>query len=69
MEEDIDQVVDFIDRAIKIAKEVGTKSGPKLVEFKKLLHEDADFKSKMALLRGEVENFSKEFPLPGLPEY
>lgn len=69
VESDIDRVVDFIDRAIKIAKEVSVKSGPKLVDFKRLLHEDAAFSSKIAALREEVETFSLKFPLPGLPDY
>jgi len=69
MEQDIDKVVDFIDRAIKIAKEAGEVSGPKLVDFKNVLEKDETFKNKVSSLRNEVENFSESFPLPGYPDY
>lgn len=69
VETDIDQVVDFIDRALKLAKEAGKISGPKLVDYKKVLHEDADVRINVVALKNEVEEFSKKFPLPGYPEY
>lgn len=69
VEKDIDMVVDFIDRGLKIAKEAGVVSGPKLVDFKNLLENDDTFKNKVAALRKDVETFSKSFPLPGYPEY
>ncbi|XP_076275638.1 serine hydroxymethyl transferase isoform X2 [Rhynchophorus ferrugineus] len=66
-EEDIDKVVDFIDRAILLAKEISGVSGPKLVDFKVAAHEK--FGDKIKALRDEVENFSEKFPLPGYEEY
>ncbi|KAJ8910709.1 hypothetical protein NQ315_002074, partial [Exocentrus adspersus] len=69
IEKDIDQVVDFIDRGLKLAQEVSKKSGPKLVDFKKLIHDNEEFVEKVANLRKEVEQFSEQFILPGYPEY
>lgn len=69
LEKDIDRVVDFIDRGLKLAKEISGKSGPKLIDFKKLIHEDPVFSKKVAELRGEVEKFSESFPLPGYEDY
>lgn len=67
-EADLDRVVDFIDRGLKLAKEISDKSGPKLVEFKKLVHE-GDFAPKVNALREEVEKFGETFPLPGYDDY
>lgn len=69
VETDIDRVSDFIDRAIKLAKEVSTISGPKLVDFKRVLKEDPAIHTKVVALREEVEQFCEKFPLPGYPEY
>ncbi|KAG5892845.1 hypothetical protein JTB14_022168 [Gonioctena quinquepunctata] len=66
-EEDIDAVVNFIDRGLKLAKEISSVSGPKIVDFKKAVH--GDFKSKVAALRDDIEKFSENFPMPGYPEY
>ncbi|XP_046386265.1 serine hydroxymethyltransferase isoform X2 [Ischnura elegans] len=68
-EEDIDKVVDFIHRGLMLAKEIQKVSGPKLVDFKKVLAEDPTFHAKASQLRTEVENFSEKFPIPGLPDY
>ncbi|XP_028138502.1 serine hydroxymethyltransferase isoform X1 [Diabrotica virgifera virgifera] len=68
-EKDIDQVVDFIDRALKIAKEATALSGPKLADFKKVIHENADISKKVATLKDEINRYSEKFPLPGYPEY
>lgn len=65
----MDQVVDFIDRGLQLAKEAGKISGPKLMDFKKVLHEEPNVQSKVAALKEEIEHFSKQFPLPGYPEY
>lgn len=69
VEKDIDRVVDFIDRGLKLAIVISAKSGPKLVDFKRLTEEDSEIKSKIAALRQEVEEFCLQFPLPGIPEY
>ncbi|KAF2904617.1 hypothetical protein ILUMI_01555 [Ignelater luminosus] len=69
VETDIDKVVDFIDRGLKLAKEASVVSGPKLVDFKNVLEKDETFKNKVAALRNEVETFSNSFPLPGYPDY
>jgi len=69
LETDIDRVVDFIDRALLLSKEIAAVSGPKLVDFKKAVHEDQTFAPKVKALREEVENFSKGFPMPGYEDY
>jgi glycine hydroxymethyltransferase len=69
MESDMANVVDFIDRALKLSKEIAAVSGPKLVDFKKAVHENEEFVPKIKALRDEVETFSMKFPLPGYEEY
>lgn len=69
VEKDIDQVVEYIDRAIAVAKKASDISGPKLVDFKKVLVENADIVKAVADLRHEVEEYSKKFPMPGYQEY
>lgn len=68
-EEDMDQVVEFIDRALEIAKEASKKSGPKLADFKKLLEEDCEIADKISKLKEEVEDFSDGFCMPGYSDY
>ncbi|CAG9865454.1 unnamed protein product [Phyllotreta striolata] len=68
-EKDIDVVVDFIDRGLKLAKEIETVSGPSFVNFKKTIHENADVAKKVAALKDEVAKYSEQFPLPGYSEY
>lgn len=68
-EADIDNVVDFIDKGLKLAKEISAVSGPKIIDFKKAIHENAEFVEKVSKLRGEVEKFSEQFVLPGYSEY
>ncbi|XP_057666672.1 serine hydroxymethyltransferase [Diorhabda carinulata] len=68
-EKDIDVVVDFLDRGLKLAKEISNISGPKLVDFKKVLHDNPDIQNKIAKLKDEVTKYSEQFPLPGYSEY
>lgn len=64
VESDIDRVVDLIDCGLKLSKEIGTVSGPKLVDFKTACHSE-QFAGKIAALRNKVEEFGVKFPLPG----
>ena len=59
------QVVDYIHRAWSIALEVQSRSGPKLVNWKKELDENAEMQGKVFALKGEIEAFALQFPLPG----
>jgi glycine hydroxymethyltransferase len=52
-----------------LSKEVTKVSGPKLVDFKRVLKEDDTIVQKVNELREEVEDFSQTFPLPGYPDY
>lgn len=69
VEKDIDNVVDLIHRGILLGKEVSNISGPKLVDYKKVLSTDVAIMAKVAALKEEVEAFSKQFTIPGLDEY
>ncbi|KYN33402.1 Serine hydroxymethyltransferase [Trachymyrmex septentrionalis] len=69
IEKDIDKVVDFIDRGLKLSKEVTAISGPKLVDFKRVLSTDENIKTKIADLKKEVEIFSMQFSIPGYETY
>lgn len=69
VEKDMDKVADFIDRALKLSKEVSVKSGPKLVDYKKVIESDPEIKQKVECLKEEVGAFACNFPLPGYPEY
>ncbi|XP_076035131.1 serine hydroxymethyl transferase [Oratosquilla oratoria] len=66
-EHDFSTVVKFMDEAFKIAKDVQAKSGPKLVDFNRVIHED-EFKTRLNDLRERVEEFADVFTLPGLPD-
>lgn len=67
-EDDMDVVVDFIDRGLKLSLEIVAVSGAKLVDFKAACH-GAEFAGKIRALREEVENYSGKFPLPGIEGY
>lgn len=67
LESDFEEVATFIDRGVKITKEVMSEvEGRKLVDFKSHLLG----KSVPAIdaLRGEVEEFCKQFPVVGFDE-
>ncbi|XP_011304853.1 serine hydroxymethyltransferase, cytosolic isoform X2 [Fopius arisanus] len=68
-EEHVDDIAEFIHKGLELSKQVTAKSGPKLVDFKKVLENDPEIKSKVKALRDEVENFSRKFSLPGYDEY
>ena len=55
----------FIHNALLLAIEVSKVSGPKLVDFKKVLEDDVSFHSKALEIKTEVENFAIQFPMPG----
>ncbi|KAJ8728243.1 hypothetical protein PYW08_016628 [Mythimna loreyi] len=68
-ETDIDRVVDYIDKALKLAQDITKVSGPKVADFNKTIEESADFKNKIKNLKEEIENYSRSFPLPGFENY
>lgn len=68
-EEDIDRVVDYIDKSLKLAQEITKISGPKLADFNKVLDENKEVQAKVNKLKEEIENFSRSFPLPGFETY
>lgn len=66
-ESDMQNIVAFMDEAFKLAKDVQEKSGPKLVDFKRVLAGD-DFKARISDLRSRIEDYAAKFPLPGRPD-
>ncbi|XP_055378913.1 serine hydroxymethyltransferase [Condylostylus longicornis] len=68
-EEHIDKVVEFIDRGIKLGKKISDISGVKLIDYKNVIHSNAEIVAEVSNLRKEVEEFSAQFPLPGFSDY
>nr|CAH7758875.1 unnamed protein product [Callosobruchus chinensis] len=62
-------IVEYIDQALKLAQEASAISGPKLVDFKKVVHEHPEVSKKVAALRADIEKFTEAFILPGYEEY
>lgn len=58
-------MVEFINKGLQLALEVSAISGPKLVDFKRVLIEDSNVSTKVVQLRTEVESFALNFPMPG----
>merc|ERR1712050_220577 len=56
VEEDFVRVGEFIGEAVNVAADIQKESGPKLVEFKKVLAESPP--GKLLELKAEVENFA-----------
>lgn len=63
VESDMDRVVEFIDRGLKLSKQISDASGPKLADFKQKVH--AEFDGQVKALRQEIEEYSAKFPIPG----
>lgn len=68
-EADIDKVVDFIDKALGIAKEVVKISGPKVADFNKTVNENPEIQAKINAVKTAVEEYSRTFPMPGISNY
>lgn len=70
IEQDINQVVTFIDAALKLgAQAAKSAASPKLADYHKVLAEDKDISGKVAELQKAVKIFSRKFPLPGLKTF
>lgn len=68
-EKDMDRVGNFIHRGLELSKEVTVISGPKLADFKNVLENDKEIGAKVSSLRAEVDEFARQFKLPGLETY
>jgi glycine hydroxymethyltransferase len=64
--EDFATIVEFIDRAHYIAKQIHQVSGLKVADFKKWLEVNAESHPELQKLKKDVVDFSKQFPLPGV---
>ncbi|XP_047215262.1 serine hydroxymethyltransferase, cytosolic-like [Girardinichthys multiradiatus] len=69
-EEDFKKVAHFIHRGIELTLEVQGSLDPKatLMEFIQALAQGVKFQQRVAEIRAEVEAFTGQFPMPGLPE-
>ena len=67
-QEDMRVVVQFIHRAFELALEAQSVSGPKLVEWRKVI-ESPKFVTKINEIKNDVETMALKFPLPGRPEF
>lgn len=65
LEADIARVVQFINKGLQLALEISAISGPKLVDFKRVLLENPQINAKVLQLRSEIESFALDFPMPG----
>jgi len=63
MEDDFVRIGEFIGSAVDIAAEVQKESGPKLVDFKRVLAESPP--GKLLELKSQVEDFASAFPTVG----
>mmetsp|Transcript_58585 Transcript_58585/g.189792 ORF Transcript_58585/g.189792 Transcript_58585/m.189792 type:complete len:487 (+) Transcript_58585:95-1555(+) len=63
VEEDFKKMGGFIGRAIEIAAEVQKESGPKLVDFRRVIKESPP--AKLTALKADVENFASRFDTIG----
>ncbi|XP_045497773.1 serine hydroxymethyltransferase isoform X1 [Colias croceus] len=68
-ETDIDRVVDFIDQALKLGQEITKISGPKIVDFNKVIEENKEINAKVNSLKENIETYIRAFPLPGYENY
>lgn len=63
------KVCELIDRAVKIGIEAKSRAKKAtLKEFKVVTASDPEIIEQILALRAEVENFSKDYPMPGLPD-
>lgn len=64
-EQDIDQVVNFIDLGLQLARDISQAAGPKLADFERLLNQDETFRQRVHDIHQQVEAFAASFPMPG----
>jgi glycine hydroxymethyltransferase len=65
IEEDFDQVADFVDKSVKITQALKKEYGPKLKDFKEALADGKPMPAAVKKLKEEVELFAKQFPTIG----
>ncbi|XP_045626472.1 LOW QUALITY PROTEIN: serine hydroxymethyltransferase, mitochondrial [Procambarus clarkii] len=67
--EEFKYVVELLDRACCIALDAKKKSGKKLSDFKAIIVNDVEIKTKIEALQAEVNEFSLKFPMPGFDDH
>lgn len=64
VEADFEHVVELIDRAVTLAKDVQAKT-KKLKDFNEFLRTDDDINRRCDLIKADVTEFASKFPMPG----
>ena len=64
-EPDMHKVVQLIHQGLQLARDVSAISGPKLVDFKRILVQDDGVKQRLLGIREQVESLALTFPMPG----
>ena len=67
-QDDMRAVVQFIHRAFELALEIQAVSGPKIVEWRKIL-ESPKYAEKVNVIKTDVETMALKFPHPGREEF
>ena len=67
-QDDMRVVVQFIHRAFELALEVQAESGPKLVDWRRVI-ETPKFVAKINEIKKDVETMALKFPHPGRPDF
>lgn len=60
------QVMNFIDRAIRLTKKFKGESGPKLTDFKSTIEKNLNG-PELTTLRQDVKQFARQFAVPAIP--
>ena len=67
-QDDMRAVVQLIHRAFELALEIQAVSGPKIVEWRKVL-DSPKFAEKVNVIKTDVETMALKFPHPGREEF
>ena len=67
-QDDMKAVVQLIHRAFELALEIQAVSGPKIVEWRKVL-DSPKFAEKVNVIKTDVETMALKFPHPGREEF
>ena len=67
-QDDMRAVVQLIHRAFELALEIQAVSGPKIIEWRKIL-DSPKFAEKVNVIKTDVETMALKFPHPGREEF
>eukprot|EP01017_Pseudomicrothorax_dubius_P021695 TRINITY_DN2334_c0_g1_i11.p1 TRINITY_DN2334_c0_g1~~TRINITY_DN2334_c0_g1_i11.p1 ORF type:complete len:368 (-),score=93.46 TRINITY_DN2334_c0_g1_i11:714-1724(-) len=64
VEKDFEDIIEFIDRGVKIVQKTKAEAGPKLADYKKFIAEKGESVEGVAKLRADVQAFASQFDAP-----